>query len=300
MVKIMKHKKILFLCLSVICMTAILGLLSACNGRGDGVLPSPDGLKIENYILSWNKVDGATEYLLNVNGYEFNVKDNKIDAFTLIVNEKNSIKVMALGDLKETFDSDWSVTLEYNIDVSPYYCRDTTDDSVCEIAGVNSDEVVGKLIIPEKIDGKTVKVINNAFADCENLTDVIFLGEETEIGAGTFKNCVNLKRVILPKYMTEMPNSIFSGCSNLSDVQISETVENISSAAFYGCTSLENIVLPNNLKTLGYDVFWGCTSLRQIVLPESLQKIDNCAFVLSALESIRIPKNVQKIGSAFV
>ncbi len=292
----MKHKKILFLCLSVICMTAILGLLSACNGKGDGVLLSPDGLKVEDYWLSWNKVDGAKEYIVDINGQEYHTTQNKLDVFAITYSSQNTIKVMALGNLKENFDSEWSESLQYSVEISAFAYRMADNDEVCEISGFYNEEIKGKLIIPETIDGKPVRVVSGAFKNCNNLTDVIFLGAETEVGKDAFRNCDNLKRVILPARMTEIPASMFESCNNLSTIEIPEYVTTIGSRAFYSCTTIKNIVLPDGLVELEHNCFTFCNSLKQIILPESVVKIDNMAFVMSALESIRIPKNVEKIG----
>lgn len=291
----MKRKNILIISLSLICVVAILGLFAACNDKGDGVLPSPDGLKINDYLLTWNKVNGATEYCLDINGNEFVTKDNEYDLFNLI-QEENHLKVMARGDLKENFDSDWSETIVYDIEVSSFYFRETSDETVCEISGLNSEDVKGKLVVPATIYGKTVKVGKKAFANCKNLTDVIFLGESTQINAAAFLGCTNLKRVVLPKYLEVIADTMFANCQKLSAIEIPEYVTDINSSAFLGCASLEKITLPGCLRKIGLTAFSYCTSLKQIVLPDSLQEIGASAFSGSGIEKINIPKNVKEVG----
>ncbi len=292
----MKRKNIFIISLSLICAVAVFGLFTACNNKGDGILPSPDGLKIDDYLLTWNKIDGATEYCLDINGNEFITKDNEYDLFNLI-QEKNYIKVMARGDLKENFDSDWSETIVYDIELASFYFRETIDETVCEISGLNSEHVKGKLVVPATIYGKTVKVGKTAFANCENITDVIFLGESTQIKAAAFLGCTNLKRVVLPKYLEVIAGSMFSNCQKLSAIEIPESVTDICSSAFLGCTSLEKITLPDCLRKIDVTAFAYCTSLKQIVLPDSLQEIGAAAFSGSGIEKVYIPKNVEEIGS---
>lgn len=298
----MKRKKVLFICISAFlcllafCVIGALILRSDGAGMDEGVLPSPDGLKVEDYWLSWNKVDGAKEYIIDINGQEYHATQNKLDVFAITYSSQNTIKVMALGNFKENFDSEWSEPLQYSVEISAFAYRMADNDEVCEISGFYSEEIKGKLIIPETIDGKPVRVVGGAFKNCDNLTDVIFLGAETEVGEYAFINCDNLKRVMLPAWMTEIPLGMFESCDNLSTIEIPEYVTTIGARAFYGCTAIKNIVLPNGLVELERGCFTSCNALKQIILPESVVKINDRTFLMSALESIRIPKNVENIG----
>lgn len=76
-----------------------------------------------------------------------------------------------------------------------------------------------KLIVPAKIDGKTVKDI---YSEC-------------------FAGCTDLKAVYMEDGITKLDSCMFSRCINLTEIRLPETIVSISWNAFEECISLRNI-----------------------------------------------------------
>lgn len=73
-----------------------------------------------------------------------------------------------------------------------------------------------------------------------------------------------------------------------------EGVEVIFRKAFE-TREITKVIFPSTLKEIGLSAFAYCDKLKTADLPESLKKIEQSAFVGSAIESIKIPKQITEI-----
>ena len=101
-------KKVLFLLI-----ITLLLYLTSC------VLPVPDGTKVtlntptvnlNNDVVSWNSIDNAIRYEINLNE-EFFYVDMAVTSYKL--QENDTFKVKAIGDATNYLDSDWSNEVTY-------------------------------------------------------------------------------------------------------------------------------------------------------------------------------------------
>lgn len=107
----------------------------------------------------------------------------------------------------------------------------------------------GTVTIPT--DKNIMMIGEEAFKDCEDITEVIIPKTVTSIGKNAFENCTSLKSV----YFVDKEAQAIAD----ADVNI------IYQQAFVGCTSLELFDLSNvKVLTLGRECFSGCTSLKEI------------------------------------
>lgn len=129
--------------------------------------------------------------------------------------------------------------------------------------GIYNNELPQEIIIPEKINGITVKRLSD----------------------GMFSGCSSVKVISIPKTLTmnEIPKSCFSGCSNLEKIIIPDNIANsistVSSFAFCNCEKLEEINLPNVMCVEEW-AFHGCTTIKKITISDNLgeaaiQNMDN-------------------------
>lgn len=119
-----------------------------------------------------------------------------------------------------------------------------------------ADANLSSLVIPETIEGKTVRAIEkNAFA-----------------------NMTTLKALTVSNTVIEIRENAFFGCSSLETVVLSESLYLIGTSAFAGNTSLKNIRIPAGAKVIGGYAFGDCTNLKNIVIPEQAQAIGGGAF----------------------
>jgi len=79
---------------------------------------------------------------------------------------------------------------------------------------------LSSVIIPGSMDGYTISGIgNNAFQDCDNITDVTIPDTVTNIGNNTFSGCSNLNNMILLGIVPPiMGTGVFNGCSVIINV----------------------------------------------------------------------------------
>ena len=103
-----------------------------------------------------------------------------------------------------------------------------------------------------------------AFAECQALTEVIIPNTVTEIGNRAFLNCASLSNVIIPNSVTSIGEEAFAGCVSLAQISIPDSVKQIGSRTFAGCSSLQNIALGNGLSEIGTEAFADCEALKGI------------------------------------
>ena len=124
-----------------------------------------------------------------------------------------------------------------------------------------------------------MRIMTNAFSDCDNLTVAILADGVVEIGPYAFSNCAALESVTMTDSVKTIGNSAFRLCSALSDIRLSDSIESIGVSAFMNCTSLTNIALPSSLVSIEKYAFLGCASLLSVTLPKSVSRIANHAFL---------------------
>lgn len=210
---------------------------------------------------------------------------------------KNKIKLLVFVFLffivfaiKENIYADTFEKLTYNV---------LEDGS---IAIVDCDKSIeNDYIIPEVIDGKEVKVIqNNAFGKCTNLESITIPKGVYSIGSFAFSGCNSLKNInvvesnvsfaskdgvlfskdmksiakypkakedskyVVPDGVEEISYRAFDGSRNLKEIKFSSSLKKISDYAFYYCNNIENVEIPENVEKIAKWSFWSCSKLKAI------------------------------------
>ncbi len=112
-----------------------------------------------------------------------------------------------------------------------------------------------KLVIPETIDGYTVR----------------------ELGSGFIPWYCTVTEVVIPDTVTVIEEKAFKSKADLTTVKMSEGIEIIGESAFEGCKSLESIDL-KNISRIDANAFKNCDSLTSVTIPESVVKIGPSGF----------------------
>lgn len=112
-----------------------------------------------------------------------------------------------------------------------------------------------KLDIKRVQIGKGVTSIGScAFANCGNLTEVIFHGNEVySIGWGAFLNCYHLRTITLPLELNSIEKIAFANCHSLNTIKIPSQCR-VEDQAFVSCNNLQSIDIPSTV-VLGQQVF---------------------------------------------
>ncbi len=169
------------------------------------------------------------------------------------------------------------------------------------------------IVIPNQIEGVTVKSIrSHAFDGC-GLNSVVIPDSVEEMGwcvfennkltsvtlsknldgIGGFKNS-NLTSIEIPPSVTYISAYAFAN-NALTSVEIPDSVGSIGNGAFEE-NNLTSVKLSENLEKLQFAIFKN-NNLTNITLPKKLEKIDMCVFENNNLVKITIPASVKEIDS---
>ena len=217
-----------------------------------------------------------------------------------------------------------------NYDGFEYYVN--SDNTVTIERGKYTDDIIGDVVIPDTIDGRSVTSISySAFEGCTRLTSIVIPDSVTYIGENAFRNCTGLTSIVIPDSVTYIGNYAFEGCTRLKSINVGKDNEKYSSkdgvlfdkdkktlllcprektgkytipdsvtsigyAAFNDCKSLKGVVIPNSVTSIGMYAFCNCTGLTSVVIPDSVTYIGDFAFYgCTGLTSIVIPDSVTSI-----
>lgn len=188
------------------------------------------------------------------------------------------------------------------------------------------------VIIPDKIDGKTVTSLGKTFHDTE-IVSVTFNNTIDDIDENTFINCYLLTEINVPdenEYFESKDGILFEddmktllcypSAKDGDTYTIPEGVTDIGIAAFYE-TKLQKITFPSSLEYIdrhgisynqrltdvdlsntvlvgvGEMSFAGDSSLKNLSFPVSLYEIGSGAFAqCTSLKSVTLPENLATIG----
>ncbi len=241
------NKKNIYIIAVIFALVILSAFTIGCSNKDDGVLKTPYGLKIQDEVLSWAAVDGAKSYVVDIDGTEYPTDTNSLDLFLLTDEYKSyRIKVIAYGDLKDTFDSDWSETLNYSIEAPIGLGYELINDGTeYTVFAEDKEALSGKLIIPSEHEGKPVTTIpSEGFYDCKNLQSVIMSDSITEVENSAFRNCSSLYASKLSNELLKIASTTFESCKNLKSVIFGDSVETVDINAFESCKNLKKVVMP--------------------------------------------------------
>lgn len=178
----------------------------------------------------------------------------------------------------------------------------------------------GDIVIPATVDydDKTYNVVrigDNAFQDCEEVTSVSLPEGLEEIGYDAFWNCSMLTSITIPSTVTTIDSYAFE-YTGLTSFTLPNTVIALGTYVFNGCTGLTEpiyndklfayipsdysgtYIVPDGITIIIGTAFQNTTNLTGVTLPSSLLVIEGGAFQSSSITSIVIPNSVTEIGSS--
>ena len=146
--------------------------------------------------------------------------------------------------------------------------------------------------LPNTIDS----IGNDAFTECTKLAKICFPrnkhGKTLRIGNGAFSNCESLKLVDIQANMSSIEPYTFSSCKSLERIAIPNGVTEIGTGAFQYCKALKEIILPKSLKSISeIDVFENCESIESIKVDKNNLVYDsrnNCNAIIQTKDSFLI------------
>lgn len=178
------------------------------------------------------------------------------------------------------------------------------NDKIEYILGVTFENTeAGKVLVraPKSLTGSysipvdTIRIAEDAFKDCQDLTELILPAEAvTDFGDRCFKGCEGLKKVTLNGSIPNWGEETFMDCTGLEEVYIGSTVSAISrigTRAFMNCTGLSKsgaVTFRGKIAVWGESCFENCSNLTAYGITvtangaggarEALEVIEDAAF----------------------
>lgn len=143
-----------------------------------------------------------------------------------------------------------------------------------------------------------LKIGENVFADCPNLSKIIFEDGSAveEIGKSCFYGCEKLKQINFPKKLKKISDFAFSGCSGIEEVIFNDQIECIGDYCFSNCESLQEIDIPASVKQIGNSAFESCSALEKITFKNNsnINFVGTHAFYGTSISEISLPGSIKK------
>ena len=184
-----------------------------------------------------------------------------------------------------------------------YYRILSSQERTCRVSrGSTYGSYSGDVKIPERvsynsIEFTVVKIDNDAFYSCRDLTSVEIPETVTIIGPMAFSGCTGLTSVTIPSSVTTIGNGAFGNCQRLTTITIPDGVTSIERGTFHDCYNLSSITIPDGVTSIGAYAFSYCTSLTSMTIPDNVTSIKESAFEnCSSLTHVTIGKSVTEMG----
>lgn len=266
---------------------AFIALLTAC---GAVVPDSPENLRIENDVLLWDEVFGATSYHVEVDDQMYTVQEAKFDLMDLRTVDR-TYRISVSASTLNSRNSEWSEAIEYRLQPTEgYFLYGAKEgEQTCRLVGrdPNDGPIAGRIVIPSEINGFPV----------------------TEIGSEAFQNCTEITEVILPDTITEIQSYAFAGSGIKRFYFPSSPKIACWVSVFKDCANLEKVYLSEGVNRLGTGTFTGCENLREVIVDKKNEKFvfeNNCLlskdgqYLYDTIKGFRIPDSVKTINQGSI
>lgn len=189
-------------------------------------------------------------------GEESSTDDTKGNSKTSTSDKADTSEDEENGSAKSTVTPEEILYHEVSPESDFSACVGINDDSMWGICGYNgTDEIV---VIPETVDGKTIKFVEQY----------------------CFSNRNSEKVIVFPDTVEKLNNTSCALNEGVETVILGRNTKSIEEGAFLQCKSLKNIQLNQGLEKIGTIAFSMCESLESIYIPESVTTIESGAFTM--------------------
>ena len=176
------------------------------------------------------------------------------------------------------FDSLFLPRSVVNIDVDAFYSIktlnsfsvDSENPAYVAVDGVIFTKDMKKLVAYPtgrkgacQIPDSVTKIVDGAFGNCRDLSNISIPDSVTTIGDYAFDWCTGLNNIQIPESVTHIGSYTFSGVEMMS-VSIPANVTRIGAGTFRYCSRLTDIYIPAGVSSIASSAFEACAALKDI------------------------------------
>ncbi|MCQ2515116.1 MAG: sigma-70 family RNA polymerase sigma factor [Ruminococcus sp.] len=203
-----------------------------------------------------------------------------------IISPTNANGTIAIGAINSTDSASSAVGFDNNNDNE--VVNNNSGIVISPTGGASANIVLGNGIDNTKSIIATLDENNcipdEAYANRNDIEQVIIPATTKEIGARAFYSAANLKSVIFEgNICEEIGNNAFAYCSSLLSIDLS-SVRAIDNNAFSMCSNLQQVKVSNNLETVNTYAFYNDTNLDNINASDNIKSVGQYAFSGTAFE----------------
>lgn len=138
-----------------------------------------------------------------------------------------------------------------------------------------ADNSIKDLVIPDKVKGRPVSIINKDAFKGTSIESVVIGANVNFINNGAFENCIKLKEATLNDKLIRLDMNTFRGCTNLVNVTVGKNLEYIGDEAFFNCQNLSEFTIGDKVTSVGTN-FLSRTAVKELVIPEGVKYLYGC------------------------
>lgn len=261
------------------------------HGERNQVFETSDHTTHVFYADAMNKTVEEMDLHRYADGECFNERENQINncGKHTDANKTGNIEnngVCALDNLKDQNDNCTEFEIKSGV-LYKYLGREKDVVIPDEVTSVKTEAFleayhVETITFPDTvrtIGNELFGFINDYYQNHEYKLRKIFIGNGVKsIGERAFANCKNLTDVVFGKSISRIGERAFAGCTKLREIDLGNTVvKEIKECAFCDCFNVEKLILPPKIEFIGTSAFANSCN-GTVKLPKSVQKVNPYAF----------------------
>ena len=282
-------KSIMKLLGMLVLVTVSIFALASCKSPS-----KPENLTVDFWEASWDAVDGAEEYVVELDGKEYRTRESSFALFEYLrPDERITVRVEPVfaGDKRKYLWTDKILYTAESVTEGLVY-TELEDGTYAVSCPENVRLKNGKLVLPDTYEGAPIVELRNA----ENKANLSFPsnldGKKQSDYSGA--EATKIQRVRLPLKLETIAIGAFYKAS-LEKIYIPNSVKYLGQSAFEECGALTRVSNAQGLMGIGFYTFCGCSSLSDFTFAQGLTNIGMGAFIGTAITKATIPEGVSNL-----